>query len=143
MALQVRTAQTDAELESARALRLEVFVREQGVPEELELDSLDTEAVHAVALDGDEVVGTGRLVQLSSGSGLIGRMAVGSAFRRRGIGSRLLACLETEAQSLGIQHITLHAQTYVRPFYQLAGYIEIGTTFQEAGIEHIRMDKQI
>ncbi len=143
MTLRYRLAETDAELEAARALRLEVFVQEQGVPVEEELDSLDATAVHVVAVDGDRVVGTGRLLKLSSTRGQIGRMAVSRGLRRQGIGSGVLARLEEEARSLGLRNITLHAQTYVQSFYRRAGYREKGKPFDEVGIEHVRMDKRL
>jgi predicted GNAT family N-acyltransferase len=139
----IHRASTPEEMAGLRALRLEVFVREQGVKAEEELDSLDQAAIHAVAWDGREVVATGRLVLLSSGEAQIGRMAVRAVLRRAGIGSDILRFLEEEAQAQGLQRIILHAQTYVVPFYRQHGYRQEGVTFQEAGIEHILMRKTL
>ena len=139
----IRRASTPEETAGLRALRVEVFVREQGVPDEEEMDALDQTALHVVAWDGQDVVGTGRLVLLSSGEGQIGRMAVRGALRRGGIGSDVLRYLEREAKARGVQRIILHAQTYVVPFYRRHGYQEQGATFQEAGIEHILMRKTL
>ena len=139
----VRRAMTPEELDGAFALRLEVFVREQGVPEELELDALDDAAIHAVALHGTEVVGTGRLVPSPDGEAQIGRMAVRAVFRRRGIGDRVLRLLEEEAKGLGVQRVLLHAQSYVKEFYRGRGYLEEGAPFSEAGIEHVLMRKPL
>ena len=75
----IHQALTPEEVAGLRALRLEVFVREQGVPEEEEMDALDQTAFHAIAWDGGEVVGTGRLILLSSGKAQIGHMAVRAA----------------------------------------------------------------
>ena len=139
----IRRASTPEEMAGLRALRLEVFVREQGVEAEEELDSLDQAAIHAVAWDGREVVATGRLVLLSSGEAQIGRMAVRAALRRSGIGGDVLRFLEGKAQAEGAGQILLHAQTYVVPFYHQHGYREEGANFQEAGIEHIPMRKTL
>jgi predicted GNAT family N-acyltransferase len=126
-----------------RALRVEVFVHEQGVPEELELDSLDEGAIHAVAFQGRAVVGTGRLILRANGEAQVGRMAVTAALRRRGIGSAILRYLEEEARDRGVVRIVLHAQTYVSNFYRLRGYANEGEPFMEAGIEHIVMSKSL
>jgi predicted GNAT family N-acyltransferase len=139
----VRRAATPPEIAGARALRIEVFVGEQGVPEELELDALDAAAVHAVALNGAEVVGTGRLVHLSDRDVQIGRMAVRASFRRRGVGSQILRLLEDEAREMGAAQVVLHAQSYVSAFYRGLGYQEEGLPFFEAGIEHILMRKTL
>lgn len=139
----VRRASAPEEMAGLRALRLEVFVREQGVPEEEELDALDEAALHAVATEGREVVGTGRLVLLKEGQAQIGRMAVRASLRRRGLGGEILRFLEGEARTLGVREIVLHAQTYVTAFYQGQGYREEGGPFLEAGIEHILMRKAL
>ena len=139
----IHRASTPKEMAGLRALRLEVFVREQGVPEEQELDALDQTALHAIAWDGQEVVATGRLVSLSSGEAQIGRMAVRKSLRRGGIGGDILRYLEEEARAQGLQRVLLHAQTYVAPFYRQHGYWEEGAIFQEADIEHVLMRKTL
>ena len=139
----IRRPSNAAEMEGLRALRIEVFVREQGVPEELELDALDAEAIHAVAWDGREVVGTGRLLLRHSEEARIGRMAVRSSLRGRGIGGAILEFLEKEAKAQGAQRLELHAQSYVQSFYRRHGYRQEGTQFTEAGIEHVLMHKRL
>ena len=139
----IRSASTLEEMAGLRALRLEVFVREQNVPVEVELDALDETALHAIAWYGQKVVATGRLVLLPDREAQIGRMAVGEDFRRGGIGSDVLRFLEEEARAQGVHRILLHAQTYVASFYHQHGYQEEGATFQEAGIEHILMRKTL
>ena len=91
--------------EALLALRRRVFVEEQGVPEELEADELDEGALHAVALNGSTVVGTGRLVFDAAKEGRIGRMAVEPAMRRRGIGAQVLPFLEEEARARGLRRV--------------------------------------
>ncbi len=141
--LTLRVASSPEDYASLRALRIDVFVREQSVPEELELDALDTTAVHAVALRGSEVIGTGRLILGVGHEAQVGRMAVRADNRRRGIGSAVLKLLEEEARRHGTARLVLHAQTHVSGFYRLHGYVSEGEPFQEAGIEHVVMAKAL
>ncbi len=127
----------------AYALRHAVFVEEQAVPIELERDAQDAAAFHAVALDGARCVGTGRLVREGRGVGRVGRMAVDRAFRRQGVGDRVLAALEARARADGLREIELHAQRYVEAFYGRQGYAREGEAFEEAGIAHVVMRKRI
>lgn len=139
----VKRAESAQELDGARALRLQVFVQEQGVPRELELDDLDAVALHAVAVRDGVVMGTGRLILNTSSYGIIGRMAVTQPLRRQGIGGRILSFLEEQARVQGVRRITLHAQSYVKEFYAHHGYQEEGKPFMEAGIFHVQMFKEL
>lgn len=127
-----------AELE-AFLVRREVFIREQGVPSELELDELDGSAAHALAYQGKECVGTGRLVDLGDDKTQIGRMAVLAPFRKKGIGRQILEKLVDLARSQGAQTIILHAQASAIPFYEKLGFQTQGTIYEEAGIPHRNM----
>ena len=109
----------------------------------MEFDNYDETAIHAVAYESDKIVGTGRLIIDTATDARIGRMAVNESSRRKGVGSQILAFLENTAKSNGIRHITLHAQHYVRDFYEENGYREQGETFVEAGILHVEMSKVI
>mgnify|MGYP001196630047 CR=1 FL=1 len=139
----VRQATTESEMAALRALRMAVFVEEQGVPEALEIDALDVLAYHAVACVQDAVIGTGRLLMLPSGDALIGRMAVHIDVRRIGIGRNVLQFLESAAMKLGVPEVIVHAQTYVSEFYLRNGYHAEGEPFDEAGIQHIIMRKSL
>ena len=142
-AVTVRVA-VPADMDAVHALRRLVFIDEQGVDPEEEWDGLDDDAVHAVAILDDVVVGTGRLLLGGGGAeARIGRMAVRQELRREGIGARILAALEAEAASRGAERALLHAQTYVKEFYAGAGYTEHGDLFYEAGIEHVAMIKDL
>ena len=143
MSIEVKLLTSYEESEAVRLLRIRVFVDEQGVPPELEIDGLDDEAVHAVAYSADMVVGTGRLILDTPTNARIGRMAVEASLRRSGLGSAVLEFLENEARSQGIIRLTLHAQYYVKDFYAKHGYCESGDTFLEAGILHVEMTKDI
>lgn len=140
MSLVVRLAQP-ADLPEVFALRHAVFVVEQGVPLDLELDEDDRRCDHAVAVDGGEVVGTGRLLAPVGGVGTIGRLAVAVPARSRGVGAAVLRCLEQRAAERGDAAVELHAQLHARAFYERAGYRAHGDPYDEAGIEHVSMRK--
>ena len=128
------------------ALRTRVFVEEQGVPVELELDDRDATAVHALARDdAGRVVGTGRLLLDAAGPGraIVGRMAVDAGARGRGHGAAVLAVLERAAADRGQAEVELHAQVTARGFYDRAGYAVVGEEYQEAGIAHVTMVKPL
>jgi predicted GNAT family N-acyltransferase len=120
----------------AEPLRFEVFVEEQNVPAEIELDSFDALSVHAVAFAPDgEALGTGRLLP----DGHIGRMAVKQSSRGSGIGSAILAELMNEARHRGHREAALSAQTHAVAFYRRHGYTCVGDVYDDAGIPHINM----
>ena len=124
---------------SAFLVRQEVFIQEQKVPEELELDEFDPLAAHALAWQDGLCMGTGRLVDLGGGQAQIGRMAVLAPFRNQGIGSLLLEKLITLASSRGMKSIVLHSQVAAIPFYEKQGFKAQGSTYDEAGIPHRNM----
>lgn len=137
------------------ALRHDVFVVGQDVPEELERDELDAGADHVVALDGPRLVGTGRLVDgridqaglLEPGTagtvGTIGRMAVCAELRGTGVGRALLDALVGRAQERGLPGVELHAQVHACAFYERAGFVPFGAVYLEAGIEHLGMRREL
>jgi methyltransferase (TIGR00027 family) len=139
-AVRVRRARED-EIERCRAVRREVFVAEQGVPLEEEMDAHDADAAHFVALQADEVVGTARLRSLADGALKAERVAVRRPFRRRGVGRALMQALEDAARARG--ELVLNAQTAVEPFYERLGYRGEGPEFVEAGIPHRGMRKRL
>lgn len=141
--VQVKLVETQAESESIKDLRVQVFVREQGVPLSEEFDEHEESAVHAVALIEGRIVGTGRMYELPSGETQIGRMAVEPRHRRDGIGGLVLAFLEAQAGQRGVREVILHAQTYVQSFYERHGYVVDGEPFMEVDIEHVRMVKRL
>jgi len=125
----------DAKLD-AYAIRKRVFVVEQGVPEEMELDEFDLNARHALAYADSVCIGTARLITLPGNHGRIGRMAVLPKYRGQGVGRRLLEALLKAAQSQDIKQVELHAQVSVIPFYEQFGFIAQGDVYDEAGIPH-------
>ena len=139
----VKLVETEEEMEGALSVRFRVFVAEQNVPMDEELDEFDSSATHAIVLSQGEVVATGRVVYGNEDSAArIGRMAVDMEWRRKGIGGRLLTFLEEEAATQGVSTYILNAQEYVIDFYASHGYVERGETFLEANIVHILMRKE-
>ena len=141
--LVLKLVENEDEFEGAIAVRFRVFVAEQSIPPEEELDEDDATATHAIALVHGQVVGTGRLVSRDDGDGQVGRMAVDQPWRRQGIGGQILAFLEEEARDLGIARCVLHAQVYIKDFYAARGYQEQGGPFLEVEIPHVEMYKEL
>ena len=123
----------------AYAIRQKVFIEEQGVPQDLELDEFDLTAWHALAFWRDQCIGTGRLVEVGKNAGQIGRMAVLADFRGQGFGTAILMKLIDQAAAQGISTLTLHSQVYAIPFYEKFGFIAQGPIYEEAGIPHRNM----
>lgn len=137
----VRETRGAGEVDAALALREAVFVVEQGVSREDEIDGRDDQALHLVAVEDGVVVGTCRL--LEDGSTLrLSRMAVAPERRGRGIAAALLAEADARAERAGTERIALAAQLSAVPVYERAGYRAHGDVFDDAGIPHLRMDKR-
>ncbi len=122
--------------EHAQRIRYEVFVQEQSVPEEIELDDMDALCLHAVAYDQEGIpTATGRLLP----DGHIGRMAVRKYARGSGVGSDVLRSLMEAARQRGQHEVVLNAQIHAENFYLRQGFIREGDVFWEVGIPHIHM----
>ncbi len=134
----VRAVPGSAELAACLKLRFAVFVAEQGVPADQELDALDETALHVLALHGDDAVGTARAVEKAPGMWKIGRVAVAAPWRRRGIGKSLMRGVEAETRG---RVFLLDAQTHAIGFYETLGYAAEGPEFLDAGIPHRLMRK--
>ena len=133
---QVVVADYATAFDELRAVREAVFVQEQRVPVELELDALDPRSRHVLARDRDgRAVGTARLTP----DGRIGRMAVLREWRGSGVGSALLHALLRQAREDGRDGVALNAQVEAIAFYARHGFIAHGERFMEAGIEHQAM----
>lgn len=142
MTVSVVVADSQDQIDAAMALRTVVFVEEQRVPLSEEIDGLDDQATHLVALDGEEVVATCRL--LADGTTIkLGRMVVAKERRREGIASEMLRVADQQSKLLGGEQISLAAQTYAVALYEQDGYLAYGEPFPDAGIEHIWMSKQL
>lgn len=119
----------------ASPIRFQVFVREQRVPAEIELDDMDAPSLHAIAFENEKAIGTGRLLP----DGHIGRMAILKEWRRRGIGAAILKALIDAAERRGDREIALSAQLHAVEFYRMHGFEPVGDVYEEAGIPHQAM----
>lgn len=116
-----------------RAIREAVFIREQGVPAELEWDEFDETCRHALALSlSGEAIGCGRIYT----NGHIGRIAIMPQWRRQKVGTAIMEALLNEARSRGYKQVDVDAQIYAIPFYQKFGFVEHGKEFVDAGLPH-------
>ncbi|MCH5675459.1 GNAT family N-acetyltransferase [Streptomyces gilvus] len=152
-AYDVRIAEDPADLEACFAVRKEVFVGEQGVPEDIEYDAYDAVALHVLAVRDDGMpLGTGRLLHgeaaaakvdgdLSVGS--LGRLAVTREARGLGVGVALVRAIEDAARARGLRAVDLHAQTHALGFYERLGYEAYGPEYPEAGIPHRAMRRTL
>jgi predicted GNAT family N-acyltransferase len=134
---------TDARSRAAALqLRMEVFVGEQGVAPEIEIDGRDDEAEHALIFDesGEAAVATARLL-IVQGVGIVGRVAVRADRRGTGLGAEVMRLIEDRARELGLPLLELHAQIAARGFYDRLGYQAYGDTYLEADIPHVSMRK--
>ena len=134
----VKRVSAEKDLALAFAIRIKVFVKEQGVPSDIELDDDDQRAIHFLATVGANPVGTARVVW-HRGAAKIGRMAVLKSYRRRGVGRQLLRRAVAFAQRLQARQIYLHAQVAVSGFYERLNFRGTGAIFDEAGIAHRKM----
>ena len=126
--------------EKLKQIRSEVFIKEQSVPQELEWDGLDEDALHLIAISADgKTIGTARLLN----DGHIGRVAVIQAWRGHGAGSALMQEMIYQAKLLGYEVLELAAQIQAFPFYQRLGFEAYGEEFMDAGIPHINMNLNV
>jgi predicted GNAT family N-acyltransferase len=141
---EIRRVAGEATLADAHAVRRAVFVEEQGVPAELELDGLDERASQFVAYDPEQrPVGTARLRTPKAKQGKPERVAVRDSHRGEGLGEQLMDAVETAAREQGCTRLVLHAQTTVEEFYEHLGYETTSDVFEQAGIPHVEMKKQL
>jgi predicted GNAT family N-acyltransferase len=149
----VRVAGDTADREACFAVRKEVFVAEQGVPEDIEYDAYDAVAVHVLAVREDGLpLGTGRLLHGDAAAaktggdasvGSLGRLAVSRAARGLGVGAALVRAIEEAARARGLTAVDLHAQTQALGFYERLGYTAYGPEFPDAGIPHRAMRRSL
>jgi predicted GNAT family N-acyltransferase len=151
----VRVAVTPSDMDTVHAIRREVFVVEQSVPEDEEWDDLDPTSVHLLATaadqDGGAALGTGRLIHgpqalaITGREGvvLLGRLAVLRPARGTGLGAALVRAIEDEGRALGATELELHAQIHALGFYERLGYVAEGPEYLDGGIPHRTMTRSL
>lgn len=126
-------------LAAIRKVRFTVFVDEQKVPAEIEMDEWDERSRHVLALRNGEPVGTGRLLP----DGHIGRVAVLKECRGTGVGQAIMRTLMEMGRRGGMRRIELSAQLQAFGFYEQLGFRKKGDVYWEAGIEHVAMELEL
>lgn len=147
MAAEIVSVTTEEQLEQALAIRTKVFVEEQNVPVEEEIDQYDRltgTAHHFLIQDGGEMVSTGRITYYDDETAKMQRIAVLKNYRSKGYGRVLLLAMEERARDLGLRYSLLDAQCQAEGFYKKLGYETISDEpFDDAGIPHVRMRKKL
>lgn len=143
--VQTKDTMSEIYLDAVR-IRNQVFVKEQGVPIEIEIDKNEAYAIHFVLYDDKEKstpLATVRLLPLNDHTMKLQRMAVLSHVRGQGLGEAIITAAEKFAHDQGFNKIILGAQLTAAAFYAKLGYQEEGEIFQDAGIDHVTMTKNI
>ncbi|WP_211745369.1 GNAT family N-acetyltransferase [Paenibacillus sp. Marseille-Q4541] len=147
MPAEIINVTTQEQLEQGLNIRKEVFVKEQNVPEEEEIDQYDVispDVHHVLIQDGQQMVATGRLIYYKKDTAKLQRVAVLKTHRVHGYGRVLIMALEERARELGLTYSILDAQVQAEGFYAKLGYEVISDEpFYDAGILHVRMQKAL
>lgn len=126
--------------DSFRNLRIEIFVKEQGVPEENEFDEYDLQVPHLVIFSDGEAVATGRIIPYGENTVKIGRIAVKKDKRGLGLGEKIVLELLRKAKEDGAKTVKVGAQTHAVGFYEKCGFTLVGTPeYLEENIPHYDM----
>lgn len=140
--VKVIAIESPTDMQQAFAIRRRVFIEEQNVPEEIEMDADDEHAFHALAFLDGVAIGCGRMLE-HEGEVKIGRMAVLREFRKAGVGAHVLRFLIERARGRGLRKAILHAQLSAEGFYLKQGFRPVGGIFDEAGIAHRKMERDL
>lgn len=127
----------------ALRLRKDVFVAEQQVSIEEEIDAFEDKCYHLVAYIDDDAVATGRILPQSEEEALFQRVAVLKTVRGLGYGRDLIIEMLDKSKGLGFKEASLHGQDHAIPFYEKIGFQVEGEGYLDAGIPHHTMRKSI
>lgn len=141
--LRIERFDGSAGLAEAHAIRRQVFIEEQGVAEALEIDGRDGEALHYLVRRGADAIATARVRTLAPGALKVERVAVLAPLRRAGIGRLLMERIVADARVAGVRRIELSAQAYVERFYADLGFVRDGPVYEEAGMPHVHMHRDL
>lgn len=141
--MRIKIAITPEELKAVYDIRSEVFIKEQHVPQEEEMDDYDKTAIHFIVSDDGNPVGAARMRFTEDGYGKLERICVLKSQRGKSIGKKLIEKMEKEIIIQDFQKAKLNAQTHAVDFYQKLGYDVISDEFMDAGIPHVTMVKNL
>lgn len=140
--MKIEIVKSEQEKEAAYRIRHIVFVDEQQVPIEEEIDDYEDEAIHFITYDGGNAVGASRL-RFVEDFGKLERICVLKPYRGKSIGKNIIERMENEIVKKGYKKAKLHAQTHAKEFYEKLGYYVISDEFMDAGIPHVAMMKDL
>ncbi|AIE59372.1 GNAT family N-acetyltransferase [Bacillus methanolicus] len=140
--MHVKVVETDEELMDAFSVRKKVFIDEQNVSEEEEIDQFESSSTHFVAYENGQPIGAGRFRELD-GYGKVERICVLKEYRKSGAGKAIMEKIESFAKEKGFTTLKLNAQTHAIPFYTRLNYEVISDEFLDAGIPHRTMKKSL
>jgi len=131
------------DLPAIQTIRRTVFQEEQKVDPDLDFDGLDEACEQIIAYLNQQAVGTARVRYLDEKTAKIERLAVLPIARGYGLGKKIMTkALDTIAEKK-ITHVVIHAQEYIKGLYQQLGFEEVGERFEDAGIAHVKMSKEL
>lgn len=136
--MQIKWLKGNEDLREAFEIRDQVFVKEQHVPKEMELDELDKQCDHIILYSNGEPVATGRIV-IEGNKHFLGRIATLKKLRGKGFGKIMVEAMINKLFTEGVKEVYIHAQISAQGFYEKIGFKAYGDRFYEAGIEHINM----
>jgi predicted GNAT family N-acyltransferase len=141
--IEIKIVSYEEQLNAIQNIRIEVFQKEQKVAPELEFDGLDAIAIHLLAYVDNKPVGTLRIREIKPKIVKVERLAVLDSYRNRGIGKKLMVAALDNIATTGDRLVVIHAQEYIKKLYQQLGFEQVGAKFEEAGISHVKMTKQL
>ncbi|MBB6453074.1 putative GNAT family N-acyltransferase [Salirhabdus euzebyi] len=140
--MNIKIVTTDQEMNDAYFVREVVFIKEQHVPADLEIDEFDQEATHFVGYENNEPVAASRLRFIEE-YGKLERICVLKDFRGKQYGKQIIQAMEREIKHSGYKKAKLNAQTHAEGFYHSIGYETVSDEFMDAGIPHVTMIKTL
>ncbi|KAG0230482.1 hypothetical protein BGW42_000903 [Actinomortierella wolfii] len=146
MTISIRLVTSPEDLALCHQVRDIVFTQEQGYPAEIEIDDIDSECLHWLAFDDEtqKPVGTCRVYQKTPQIGKVGRVAVVSTVRGRGVGRDLMVALEAKMrEDPAVEKLVLSSQEPRQGFYLKLGYVAHGDVYLEDGQPHVYMEKSL
>lgn len=140
--MKVKAVESKKEKDDALSVRTAVFVKEQNVPPNIEVDQYEEESIHFVGYKNNIPIAAGR-IRFDGEYGKLERISVLKEYRGNSYGRKVIHAMEAEILNQGYVKAKLHSQTHAESFYKQLGYITISDEFMEAGIPHITMVKEL
>lgn len=138
----IENVENEQQLKDAFGVRRTVFIEEQQVPEDLELDEHDDTAVHFIGYENKQPIAAARL-RFVNENGKLERICVQKDFRGQSFGKQMIEAMEKRIRKEGLKQAKLNAQTHAEEFYRALGYETISGEFMDAGIPHVTMIKKL